>query len=442
MYFVDLRLPQYDITQGKNLYDDVLAAEFCVALSRNLEAKSAVYVRDAKALSTVTRLFEARERRSQEERMRQQQQDEYEEVEVEVEILVDENGVEIDEDEEDDDEWEERYDDEDDDDDDDIPSPEPSQSDPTANVDDSVDPRGDDSGGSEATKDVVFYDDFGGVGFGAVYPSGEKDEGGGTVVEYYDDFADLSGGTFFEVPEEKSPTREDQETKPIESPQDDIESFRAKLLGDEAPPPKKKKERRTKIVKKKMQVLKEKPPIEDAVVTTSKNYRLGSLFGDAKVSTGADMTEDVVGAVRANALLEENEDTMIILSAISAEETIAIRGLVNKYQSEKQIVLVNCSLSPTPRELSGAVMAYSLTPFVARSTSSEGNIFGGSGEPEESSKIVVMLRYPGDWDIFVDSDGEGFELAKSIPATRVDRLGPSLETIAETVKEHLQSKLD
>jgi hypothetical protein len=66
------------------------------------------------------------------------------------------------------------------------------------------------------------------------------------------------------------------------------------------------------------------------------------------------MMENVAEALRANALLEEEEENLIILSAISREEMIAVRILAAKYANQKSIVLVNCKLDPLPRELLGA----------------------------------------------------------------------------------------
>jgi hypothetical protein len=57
---------------------------------------------------------------------------------------------------------------------------------------------------------------------------------------------------------------------------------------------------------------------------------------------------------------------------------------------------------------------------------------------------VVLRRYPRDWDIFVDVDGNsGFELVESVPVTSLmggRRKGPSMEYIAGCVKRHMQLK--
>jgi len=236
---------------------------------------------------------------------------------------------------------------------------------------------------------------------------------------------------------------------------DDVEAFRQKLLSSQ---PKKKKKTIKKTIKKTVLQKKERKQPQKKLdeynneeLLDKKNYRLASLFGDAEISAGPDMTEDVVQAVRANGLATEEEDTLIFLSAISTEEMLAIRGLVAKYRSEKKhIVLVNCKLSPTPKELQRAVLAYSLTPLIIRSVDSSENLFGGSSSSSEEEeeeeegkqpKIVVMLRYPGDWEIYIDvEDGQGFELAKTMPANRVGKTGPSIDVLVSTVKQHLQSK--
>jgi hypothetical protein len=155
--------------------------------------------------------------------------------------------------------------------------------------------------------------------------------------------------------------------------------------------------------------------------------------------------------VSANAQPRDEEDTLIILSAASREEMIGVRGLVSKFGGKKTIILVNCYLNPPPRELMNAQTVYSIQPFLARPKVSEGNIFGSnkqpsdlnqqqSQQPQASPKIVLMRRYPRDWEIFVDV-GNGFELARTVSASQVDKKGPSMEFIAGCVKQFMQSRL-
>ena len=52
IFLIDLLLPSYDITQGSNLYDEVLGVEYCIALAELMEGKTSILVRDGKTLST------------------------------------------------------------------------------------------------------------------------------------------------------------------------------------------------------------------------------------------------------------------------------------------------------------------------------------------------------------------------------------------------------
>ena len=153
------------------------------------------------------------------------------------------------------------------------------------------------------------------------------------------------------------------------------------------------------------------------------------------------MLDDVVKAVQTNAQPSEDEETIIILSPISREEMVAVRSLVAKYEGKKKIILVNSHLEPIPRELRQAETVYSVLPLVANIRKSGVNIFASQNAEEEAlpPKVVVMRRYPRDWEVYVDI-GHGFELAGSAPAGSVDKKGPSIEWIAGSVKRFLQSK--
>jgi hypothetical protein len=321
LFYVDLLLPQYDIRQGSNLYDEVLAVEFCVALSKRLKGRSAIVVRDDKTIQTVTRVLNARER----DRQRATN-------------LPDESN----DDEEDD----------------------------------------------EPDEDPDIYDDF-----GRVFGDDSAD------VESFRD--QLISGWRQEIRER----RDSQSDAPSQSP----------------------------------------PPFVAG-------YRLASMLGSAAISSGADMTDHVIKAVSANAQPLDEEDTVIILSAASREEMIGVRGLVSKFGGKKTIILVNCCLNPPPRELMKAQTVYSIQPFLARPKVSEGNIFGSNRPPSELNqqqsrqsqqkfpKIVLMRRFPRDWEIFVDI-GSGFELARTVLASEVDKRGPSMEFIAGCVKQFMQARL-
>jgi len=340
LFYVDLLLPQYDIRQGSNLYDEVMAVEFCIALSNRMAGKTAIVVRDSKSVDTVSRILNARQR----DLGRQRQEEE------------------------------------------------------TGN-----------SADSSSGEDKVVYDDF--ADFGLV-GDGDDDD---------DDEADSDSA----VPSLSTSS---------------VESFRDQLIAgwdnDDG-------------VDDDDKVAKGVPPANAAAPAAPspkavEKYRLTSMLGSEKISSGADMTDDVVRAVKANAEPREDDDTIIILSAASKEEMIGVRGLVAKYEGKKKILLVNCNLNPPPRELMMAQTVYSIQPFIARPKVSEANLFGNQATPKQqdqpSPKVVVMRRYPRDWEVFVDL-GSGFELAQSVPPSQVDKKGPNMQFVASCVKRHMQSRL-
>jgi hypothetical protein len=320
IFLVNILLPQYDISRGDLLYDEVLAVEFCIALANRIEGKSSIVVRDDKTVQTVTRILDARER------------DRLQSGNIDVK-------------------------DEDDDDDD------------------------DDSKALESKDDV----------------------------EFYDDFADFESSG-------------------------DADSFREQLMSTWETPAVEAASPRAPID--------EPTPVANEAQQLSKRYRLASMLGDATtIYMGDDMINDVMKVVAANAQPKADEDTLIILSAASKEEMIGVRVLAAKFEGKKTIILVNFKLDPLPRELKKAETVYSILPLIARATVSELNIFGS--EPKEDpkpTKIVVLRRYPRDWEVHVDS-GNGFELAASVPAGQVGRNGPSVEWIAGRVKQHLKSRI-
>mmetsp|Transcript_15292 Transcript_15292/g.33253 ORF Transcript_15292/g.33253 Transcript_15292/m.33253 type:complete len:508 (+) Transcript_15292:73-1596(+) len=180
---------------------------------------------------------------------------------------------------------------------------------------------------------------------------------------------------------------------------------------------------------------------------TDRSYRLGSLFGDDAVSTGADMFADAIEAVDTHGSMLNIEDVLIILAPVTREDTVATRRLISRYKDTKTIVLVNNRLYPEPKELFLSEPVYSITPLVARAMKSEGNFMrnqsdddGREDDEAPPTKIIVMRRYPTDWEIFVDVDGNGFELVDSAPAVAVGKTGPDNEFVAGCVKKHMAFK--
>jgi hypothetical protein len=329
VFFIDLLLPAYDVTQGSNLYDEVLSVEYCIALANCLKGKSSILVRDEKTMQVVSRILEARES----DRIRTAMAD--------------------DEDEEDIHDDEEKLDDQEDD----------------EENDDADEEEGDESPSeTESSSDVDLFRQQLMAGW----------EGDDSAT---DDAA-----------------KADVSEKPVEP------------------------------VKPK----KEKAPAQTPV----KRYRLASMFGNAVIAEGLDMMNDAVEALRANALLAHDEENLIILSAMNRDEMIAVRSLVAKYEAQKKVVLVNCKLDPIPRELFGSETVYSLLPLIAPQKG--GTEEAGDDTPPQP-KIVVLRRYPKDWEVYVDV-GKGFQLAETAPSNLGNKRGPPMEWVGACVQRFLQSR--
>lgn len=347
VFHVDILLPQYDIRQGSNMYDEVLASEFCIHLANRLTGKTEILVKDKKTLMLVNRVLSAREGR-------QPQMD---------------------------------------------------------------DDARDDSPSTIQEDDEVY----------------ENNKSG---IEEFDDFAEIGFVGEVAVKENDVDSQLDG-TKPTST---DVNEFRQQLISgwkDEASD-NQRQEKKTIVSDDEAT-----PPPSPSSPGQVKSYRLASMLGDAVISSGADGSTHVLKAVAENAIPKEDEETMIILSANSLEENIAVRCLVARYSEKMKIILVNCNFEQTPRELMSAQTVYSIQPFIARPKQSDLNLFKGTDDANANvtPKVVVMRRFPANWEIFVDvADGTGFELAAVIPVRQAGKRGPSSEMIAGYVKSHLQSR--
>jgi len=365
--FVDLYLPQYDIAQGPNMYDEVEAIEFCMILTNCLTTKSVIYVKDQLSLNKVNRSLE----KKRIDRLNSSEEEDMYETEEE-EIVIDE----------DDPNWEHDADGNDEDEDSDGSNQQSSSS-----IEDNVDSE--------------FYDDFSELG--------------------------LQGDTFFDP----KATSDEAGSLVEKLSYDDISEQQPKQDGT-------KRKKRSKKVKRLFKREKSGEKMS-GLATMSQNYRLASLFGDSKISEGDKMTQDVVKAVKANGLPKQDEETMIILSANSEAEMLAIRALVSKYTDKKSIIFVNCRLDPLPLELESCTTVYHLTPFIATTVADPSNIFNQNSQEEARSiRAVSIRRYPGDWEVYVDADGNGFELAQKMSASKFSNKGPPAEWIVGAIKSFLE----
>jgi hypothetical protein len=147
-------------------------------------------------------------------------------------------------------------------------------------------------------------------------------------------------------------------------------------------------------------------------------------------------------------MCKEDEENIIILSPISQQELVAVRGLAAKYAQSKKMILVNCRFDPMPLELLDGETVYSVLPLIAREASST-TTTNKSGESSKTNdgvnsgigsapRVVILRRYPFDWEVFVDL-GNGFELAGNTPVTSENKRGLSREWIGECVQSYLDS---
>lgn len=327
IFFVDLLLPTFDVTQGSHLYDEVLCVEYCIGLAECFKEKSRILVRDQKTADTVKRILDRRE-----------------------EALLSSEGPEL-------------------------------------QTKDDQENWGEDDDETGISSDIAENESREGL------PA--RDEGS-------------------------------------QSTSSDVDIFRQQLLSSWETDDAKKAEIGETIASQS----KTPPPMSQKKATVEKRYKLASLFGNSIVSDGADMMQDVVEALRRHALPDDDEKNLIILSAVSMDEMVAVRSLAAKYSGMKNVILVNCKLDPIPRELDGAETVYSILPLAARAKGVDSQ--AQSKEGEVPPKAVILRRYPGDWQVFVDA-GRGFKLAKTAPSDLSNKRGPPMKWIQGAIQDFVRT---
>ena len=167
------------------------------------------------------------------------------------------------------------------------------------------------------------------------------------------------------------------------------------------------------------------------------SFRLTSLFGDQRISNGPDMTNDVVQVISNHNV---NEDIILIICPVSPAEMIAVRKMIQDYGDQKIILLFNEKLDPWPLELRSCEVIYSILPLIASSTDESRLMQTRTADTANSSRKMklVLMRKVEDWELFIDVDGEGFQLAAAISAQATDKKGPSMEWIAKQVKDFIK----
>ena len=329
IFFIDLLLPAFDITQGSNLYDEVLCVEYCIGLAECFKEKSRILVRDQKTVESVQRILDRREA----ERLKT-------------------HPIQIDTD-------------------------------------------GDDHGVAKKNDD--------GLALENCNVMNETDISGDMAVD--DSVAETS----------------------------DVDAFRQQLMASWDV---KDRDDKESIPEVNTALTQKNPPLQSRKgETLEKRYQLSSLFGHSKISQSADMMQEVVEALRQNAIPDDDQKNLIILSAIAVDELVAVRSLASRYAGEKNIILVNCKLDPIPRELYGAETVYSMLPLIARAKDAGSQTITRGGEV--IPKVVVLRRYPEDWQVFVDL-GKGFTLADTAPSELSNKRGPPVKWIEQAVQDFIR----
>ncbi|KAL7534135.1 hypothetical protein ACHAXR_010430 [Thalassiosira sp. AJA248-18] len=167
--------------------------------------------------------------------------------------------------------------------------------------------------------------------------------------------------------------------------------------------------------------------------SNNSSHRLWSMVGSEDISSGPDMFNDVITAVDKHALLSTHEDALIILSPYDTTDVIGVRRIMARYGMTRTIIIVNSRMETMPRELDPAELVYGILPLIARSK-------GNDDENEAGLKAVVMKRFPADWTVFVDVQGDGFVEAKGTQSV-IDSSAkqfPSPEWIVQRVQAHVE----
>lgn len=171
-------------------------------------------------------------------------------------------------------------------------------------------------------------------------------------------------------------------------------------------------------------------------------YRLGSFLGDESPPTpGPDTIKQIVKLVATNAVAQDkdvSEETIIINAPISQVELVGVRWLLSNYGKNKTIILFNNRLNPLPNELATAETVYSFLPLGMKSK----NISSKSSD-SVNPKVILLRRYPNDWEIHVDvSKGgeDGFQCISSIKPSEVGKRGPSMDMIALEVQRYMAER--
>ena len=133
------------------------------------------------------------------------------------------------------------------------------------------------------------------------------------------------------------------------------------------------------------------------------------------------------------AILQGEEDALIIISPYDTADVVAIRRTLARYGQTRTIVIVNSRMENIPREMDPAVLVYGILPLIARSKSNDNSV------DESGLKVVALKRFASDWGLYVDVYGDGFvEAEGSPPPGGSDKDFPNPEWLAQRVQSHVE----
>jgi hypothetical protein len=126
------------------------------------------------------------------------------------------------------------------------------------------------------------------------------------------------------------------------------------------------------------------------------------------------------------------------------QDIVMIEGLTTRIP----IIIVKSRFDTNPTELDNALLVYGMLPLVAKAVRQSNSSKAAMEEDDTTTntpglRAVIMKRYPKDWTVYVDVDGDGFVEAKNFN----DRSGigggtmqsfPSPEWIAQRVQAHVE----
>ena len=197
--------------------------------------------------------------------------------------------------------------------------------------------------------------------------------------------------------------------------------------------------------------------------TNSASHRLWSMVGNelnydidkssSSSSSVVDTFNDIIAAVDIHARLQTNEDAIIILSPYDTTDIVALRRILSRYGSTKRstpIIIVNSRLDTNPTELDNALLVYGMLPLVAKAVRKVSSSSRAEMEEDDTTtntlglRAVIMKRYPKDWTVYVDVNGDGFVEAMNDNDRGFGGVGggntqsfPSPEWIAQRVQAHV-----